>query len=69
MNETTSPTLVPGRHTADPETTPSGSTQERRNALRTRHARGLTTLMTERSDLRGVHALADFVADAVRWSA
>ncbi|WP_141014628.1 hypothetical protein [Nocardioides sambongensis] len=43
--------------------------QTRRNALRDRHARNLTTLMTERDDLRGVHALADFVDDAVRWSA
>lgn len=41
---------------------------ERRTALRNRHARGLTRLMTERSDLRGVHALADFVDDAVRWT-
>ena len=36
--------------------------------LRSRHARGLTTLMDARTDLRGVHALADFVDDAVRWS-
>ncbi|MEZ0577165.1 hypothetical protein [Nocardioides sp. MH1] len=42
---------------------------ERRALLRTRHARGLTRLMTERDDLRGVHALADFVDDAVRWTA
>lgn len=43
--------------------------RERRAALKLRHARGLTTLMDERSDLRGVHALADLVDDAVRWSA
>ena len=36
--------------------------------LRSRHAQGLTTLMDARTDLRGVHALADFVDDAVRWS-
>jgi len=42
---------------------------ERRAALRTRHAQGLTRLMEERTDLRGVHALADFVDDAVRWTA
>lgn len=42
---------------------------ERRAALRTRHAQGLTRLMEERRDLRGVHALADFVDDAVRWTA
>jgi hypothetical protein len=44
-------------------------TLERRQTLRTRHARGLTRLMDERADLRGVHALADFVDDAVRWTA
>lgn len=42
--------------------------RERRAALRHRHAQGLTRLMTERADLRGVHALADFVDDAVRWT-
>jgi hypothetical protein len=41
----------------------------KRAALKVRHARGLTTLMNQRDDLRGVHALADFVDDAVRWSA
>jgi hypothetical protein len=41
----------------------------RRAALRSRHAQGLTRLMAERADLRGVHALADFVDDAVRWTA
>ena len=40
-----------------------------RNELRARHARALTTLMDQREDLRGVHALADFVDDSVRWSA
>jgi hypothetical protein len=40
-----------------------------RAALKVRHARGLTTLMNQRDDLRGVHALADLVDDAVRWSA
>ena len=44
-------------------------TLERRAMLRSRHARGLTRLMDEREDLRGVHALADFVDDAVRWTA
>ncbi len=29
----------------------------------------LTALMDERDDLRGVHALADYFDDAVRWSA
>ena len=42
---------------------------EQRAALRVRHAQKLTALMEEREDLRGVHALADFVDDYVRWSA
>ncbi|CAN5381398.1 hypothetical protein BH11ACT8_BH11ACT8_13410 [soil metagenome] len=40
-----------------------------RLTLKSRHAQSLTKLMDERSDLRGVHALADFVDDAVRWTA
>jgi hypothetical protein len=43
--------------------------REQRAALKARHAQKVTTLMNERDDLRGVHALADFVADAVRWTA
>ena len=42
---------------------------EQRVRLRLRHAQALTTLMDERDDLRGVHALADYFDDAVRWSA
>ena len=42
---------------------------EQRTVLRTRHAHALTTLMEARADLRGVNAWADFVDDAVRWSA
>ncbi|WP_188111250.1 hypothetical protein [Nocardioides antri] len=41
---------------------------ERRATLRSRHAQGITRLMAQRADLRGVHALADFVDDAVRWT-
>jgi hypothetical protein len=52
--------------TPDPELDRLG---EQRRQLRTRHAQALTTLMDERSDLRGVHALADYFDDAVRWSA
>ena len=44
-------------------------TLERRADLRSRHAQRLARLMEERADLRGVHALADFVDDAVRWTA
>ena len=43
--------------------------REQRAALRLRHAQALTSLMDERTDLRGVHALADHFDDAVRWSA
>lgn len=40
-----------------------------RDSLRLRHAHLLTRLMATRDDLRGVHALADFVDDSVRWTA
>ena len=43
--------------------------REQRAKLRLRHAQALTTLMEERRDLRGVHALADYFDEAVRWSA
>ena len=42
---------------------------ERRYAFINRHAQGLTHLMDQRDDLRGVHALADLVDDAIRWTA
>ncbi len=42
---------------------------EQRALLRTRHEHAITTLMEARADLRGVNAWADFVDDAVRWSA
>ena len=37
--------------------------------LRSRHALGLSTLMSERDDLHGVHALADQIDESLRWSA
>jgi len=43
--------------------------REVRTRLRNRHSHALTSLMEARTDLRGVHALADFVDDSVRWSA
>lgn len=43
--------------------------RDQRTRLRLRHAQRLTSLMDERGDLRGVHALADHFDDAVRWSA
>ncbi|VXB15510.1 hypothetical protein [Nocardioides sp. AX2bis] len=42
---------------------------DQRARFRTRHARALTDLMGQRDDLRGVHALADLVDDAVRGTA
>ncbi len=55
-----------------PSTTPDRDLdrlREQRTELRLRHAQRLTSLMDERTDLRGVHALADYFDDAVRWSA
>lgn len=43
--------------------------EQRRADLRAKHAKGVLELMSTRDDLRGVHAHADFVADAVRWTA
>ena len=40
-----------------------------RAALKDRHAQALTRLMAEREDLKGVHALADQLDEAVRWTA
>jgi hypothetical protein len=40
-----------------------------RAALKNKHTEALSRLMTEREDLRGVHALADMVSDSLRWSA
>lgn len=53
------------------EPTTSGRDQfpRRRASQRHRHAEALSRLMEQRRDLRGVHALADLVDDAVRWSA
>ena len=40
-----------------------------RAAIKDRHSQALSRLMTEREDLKGVHALADLVSDSLRWSA
>ncbi len=34
-----------------------------------RHAKGVLTLLSDRDDLRGVHALADIVGERVLWCA
>lgn len=40
-----------------------------RGLLQSRHSHALARLMEDREDLRGVHALADFVDDSLRWTA
>ena len=37
--------------------------------LATRHKHGVSNLLAQRDDLRGVHAFADVVEESVRWSA
>jgi hypothetical protein len=69
MDKTTSAETQTGRRTSGDQDDTVDRTLERRAALRNRHAQGLTRLMEQRTDLRGVHALADFVDDAVRWTA
>ena len=39
------------------------------NTLRSRHSLALSTLMSQRADLHGVHALADQIDESLRWSA
>lgn len=71
MKQTTSPeTQTAGRQLEPVEDLdPVDQSLARRSKLRNRHARGLARLMDERSDLRGVHNLADFVDDSIRWTA
>ena len=42
---------------------------EKRAQQRLRHSAALTDLMIARTDLRGVHALADHFDEAIRWTA
>ncbi|MBO0844362.1 MAG: hypothetical protein J2P22_02960 [Nocardioides sp.] len=55
-----------------PEPQPhTGSEQDRAAAARDRADRtagGLSELLARRPDLRGVHAPADWLDDAIRWS-
>ena len=70
MADTTPVTAtVTGTATTTDITTAADRLGEQRAALRLRHSQRLTALMEARRDLRGVHALADFVDDSVRWSA
>jgi hypothetical protein len=76
MKKTTSPeTQTAGRHLETVPTTVETTedavdrTLARRAALRDRHAQSLARLMDQRTDLRGVNNLADFVDDSIRWTA
>jgi hypothetical protein len=61
--------------TTDAASTPRGTDNDldhRRaqgDGLRLRHAHSVSRLLSNRHDLRGVHALADLVDESVRWSA
>ena len=73
MKQTTS---LAQRHLESVDTTPVADIEDptaaaiaRRAELRDRHTRNLQQLMELRRDLRGVNQLADFVDDAIRWTA
>ena len=76
MKKTTSPETQTGRHLESVGTNRADTVEDaaaravaRRAKLRDRHAQNLTRLMDQRSDLRGVNSLADFVDDFIRWTA
>lgn len=72
MKKTTPPETQTGRHLESVATNRADTIEDavaRRARLRDRHAQNLTRLMEQRSDLRGVNSLADFVDDAIRWTA
>ena len=62
-------------HRHDLAVTTSATTPEQRRRegatrdLAVRHLQGVSTLLAQRDDLRGVHAFADIVEESVRWSA
>jgi hypothetical protein len=56
----------PRRRRGDPDGELKTLQQERRRA---RNCHELTELFNERADMRGVSPVADFFADAARWSA
>jgi hypothetical protein len=41
----------------------------RRDDQEARRARDIVRLLNRHDELRGVHAMADFIDDAVRWTA
>ena len=54
---------------ATSEATAQTESLTRRERLETRHTREIVELLDRKNELRGVHAMADFLDDAVRWSA
>ena len=55
----------------DVRTGPTGKQKEKAAAARDRADRtagGLSELLARRPELRGVHAPADWLADAIRWT-
>ncbi|WP_445258024.1 hypothetical protein [Nocardioides aurantiacus] len=64
----------PHRHDLAVTTTSATTPEQRRREgatrdLAVRHLQGVSTLLAQRDDLRGVHAFADVVEESVRWSA
>ena len=47
----------------------SGQGQAFREAQEARRSRDIVNLLDRHADLRGVNAMADFIADSVRWTA
>lgn len=43
--------------------------RDKRDEAEARRARDIVALLDDRTDLRGVYAMADLVDDAVRWTA
>lgn len=69
MDDRTATATVTGATATSTAGTATDQLLERRAALRVKHTQALTSLMEERADLKGVHALADYFDEAVRWSA
>ncbi len=47
----------------------TGSSGSARDDQEARRARDIVRLLNRHGELRGVHAMADFIDDAVRWTA
>ena len=66
-------TMTQASPVVDPTLAASTSASRRREGatrdLAVRHLQGVSSLLSIRDDLRGVHAFADVVEESVRWSA